>query len=1657
MKIQMVGGAGLHRSETETIDLMVEKFPDSWFCYAGLVVADTQGSMEIDALVITADRLLLVELKEWNGTITYDAGKWLQNGKPRGKSPYQVKRTHALRLRKLLEQELSRKLGYTLHVEAHVVLCGNAGPENLPLSEQTYVHTRDEFLKISKPVNYEKLVQKVNIEHLFETNPRPNSQRSLPIIQSFFDGPKVKELPLEVNGYVASRLPIFPHPNHVYQDYSASDDGYHALLRRWNFNALGVTNAEQSIWAEVAMRETRIGRSVRDSSPTIQDYLLRSISKLSEEDVIDDTRELYELRRTFKRLDTALDSEADKWTKAERIDRVRALLVPFSELHSLGIGHQDIDSHNLWYAEDQRSIVLTGFGAAYQEGRDSLDALRTTLQSVRYTLPEDAFDEVSDPYRMDVFMLAVLAYRICFYGEELPYEKTGADWCVPEWCIPEKDPFDGSLNNWFEQALHIEPSKRFPRADIMLSEFNSATKEQIQGHDENNLIFQDLKQCQFYREGMNILGLIQEFPAIPEEMTQVIIDLAGISNTGSAVYGTMQDHRLLHVKVWDGVVLDPQQPGTNRRINSFKQRIDKLAQLSLPTPSVFASGLIGQGGLYVVTEVVNGPLWSQFIVDAELDDDFKVKLAEQLILTVHQFHEKQLAHGDLCPDKVIVQLSEQDESKVALTLLGFLEYGDAYTAGKKYQPTNVDSTDAFGRDCFAIYRIVAELFGGNVPATVQAEIRRAEKCINGIPIALEPLLKSLREPTIPNDTANDEVNMDLADAIAVCWRSSAWPQEVQLMEPSDGVYYFSCDWSKKSKKELVCYITGASEQLQIFFEPDSKTRNVSNIFYHKNCSLEDTIRAAKFADSKIEVPLSIQRGSLEEGNSFFELIMGLDPVVDAIVQRYSCDNELDENDFEINESSPVELWQALSDTEGDLRELVRIDSASYQESPTGCLLYPYIAESCADLSFEFDETIIVYIKDKNESTELGKLNITETTANTLAINFNFDLARKRIFSGCQLQLESIRNKSSRELRTRALTRVIENKSEIKNLPQYFDYNNKPTMQRMEHRPTESELRGLYDKEGQEFNDQQLAAFQQLVEFGPVGVLQGPPGTGKTTFISKFIHYLYHSCGVKNILLVGQSHTAVDNVAIKAREVCQSKGMELDTVRIGQAQMIDESMLNVETKALQRQIQHKFHREYDLRVAVLGKRLGMAPAFIEKLCQLHRTLNPLMVSFAQCRRELNKLNKYKSESQSHLNRVSALSEQYSQLEQRAKNIVRTMFDSSIDDLTYDTNLIPQLANIVALQRNYSNPDNLDRFLKLLDVSQEWMDVLRGGEAGFDRFMLKSKQLVCGTLVGVGRRRLELAETSFDWVIVDEAGRAQAAELMVAIQSGRRVLLVGDHKQLPPFYHQEHLKLAAKKLELGRGIFYESDFERAFKATGGVTLDTQYRMAEPIGNIVSECFYAKDIGKLHSERKASPHWYSELPKPWNSTVTWVDSTSCDEQGGEKSDGDGRYYNQREVDLLMESLQRLATESCIGALKQTITTEQPYPIGIITMYNRQKDAIDSAISRAEWAKDIRSLIKIDTVDSYQGQENQIIILSLVRDNLDKLQGFLRDAPRINVAISRAQERLLILGASRMWEKENNDSALGAVHELITNQAKNDVAGYQLLFGQDLLGARE
>ncbi|PSS73134.1 AAA domain-containing protein [Shewanella algae] len=1647
MEIRKVGGAGLHASELKAIHKMELEFQKSWHGFAGLVASDSQGPMEIDCLIITHDRLLLVELKEWNGVIQYDNGMWIQNGQNRGKSPFAIKREHALRLQKLLDRELTHKLGYWLSVEAHVVLCGNATPDNLPQAERLFVHTLEEFLAIRATDKYEALVANKNLNQFFNTRgcPRPNSPTALPIIYNFFEGPKIKKKELVVGNFqVATDKPWFAHRNSIYKEFSAQDRTMPAskgLIRRWDFNQLGTLNALQSTWSNIALRENRIGKFIRDNS-TMRDYLLRYVNDVSVDDVTEDFCELYELPRNTERLDEVISCDSASWSKEQRIDRVRALLAPFGDLHALKIAHRDIDPHNLWYAKNHHSILASGFGAAFFPETGTVSDHRKLLQSSSISLPEDAMcdGEIIDAFRLDVFLLASVAYQICF-NQQLHQVNS-----VPEWTVPQNDPFDGSLTPWFEKALSWDAIERYEGAHTMLVEFNILTGTSISEEKESQQIYEQLMHSPHRRNELNPYLILQAFPPPPEKLNDALQALATTSDKKAFV--AKKDNQEILVKLWGNVQISPEKIGSNRRILQFLKRLEMFQETTLPTPKLLDFGLMNSQGLFIVTEYVEGETWSNYLIDLTLSQEEKRELAINLVTSVINFHEKRFSHGDLHPKNILLKDSNTEQ----VILLDALDYGSETEAyNTEYGPANPSVTDAYGRDRFAIFKIVEELFEEELPESVRDELIRARDNENKIPVALAPLLNALQSDAILTTPIEITENKSTEESILLSWGDANFPKTPTLFEPIDGGYYFNFKWSKgrnneyDTEKELECFFTGSSASLKVNL--DVIERKITWVRYTSSIPLSDVVSAQQRSIARLSQPIVLNNGKLNERCDLVDKILDIEAVIDAIIEQFNLSNDASDEPLteeERQELSPINLWESLAKTEGQLRQCFQIEFGAEEKiSDSGYPMYPYSCLDGRDLQIDIEDTYYVYQSNSDE--KLGEILINETTASYITVQPVNNWASRQFVPGRILQLESIRSKSSRELRLKALNRVISKKSVIPNLVDYFDSRHKPELKEMSERPTIKALRDLYDVPGQETNNKQLEAFQFLVGQGPVGVLQGPPGTGKTTFVSKFIHYLFEHAGANNILLVGQQHSAVDNVAIKARELCSDKGLELDTIRIGSESLIDDRMLPTHTRALQQKIRHKFHREYDLRICALYKRLQLPHELIQDATRLHRTLAPLLVQLRQYQRQHSELLLTGGESnERNTDQLTELMHCRGQTLGTIETIVRNQFDSALGELpTESESLLDKLLQLLAQSHGVNNPAKIERLHSLLSLSQDWLDVLRSGEAGYDRFMLKTKQLACGTLVGVGRRSLELDQTQFDWVIVDEAGRAQASELMVALQSAKRVLLVGDHKQLPPFYQNGHIKHASKQLEVSQEAFLESDFERAFKACGGVTLDTQYRMIEPIGDLVSACFYADEIGKLYTGRGPAKAWYDELPFPWNRGVSWIDTTS-DEGETEAKPG---YTNQYEIDVLVQLLRVLVDAESVEHLQKTVTNEQPHPIGIITMYRAQKNEIETQLNQAEWMGPLRNLVRIDTVDSYQGQENKIIILSLVRDNHDTLQGFLRDASRINVAISRAQERLVVLGASRMWRREHNDSALGSVYEFISKQTIQGNRNYQII----------
>jgi superfamily I DNA and/or RNA helicase len=285
----------------------------------------------------------------------------------------------------------------------------------------------------------------------------------------------------------------------------------------------------------------------------------------------------------------------------------------------------------------------------------------------------------------------------------------------------------------------------------------------------------------------------------------------------------------------------------------------------------------------------------------------------------------------------------------------------------------------------------------------------------------------------------------------------------------------------------------------------------------------------------------------------------------------------------------------------------------------------------------------------------------------------------------------------------------------------------------------------------------------------------------------------------------------------------------------------------------------------------------------------------------------------------------------------------------------------------------------------------------------------------------------------------------------MQSAKRVLLVGDHLQLPPLYSDAHKSALARRLgindkrtELDEVL--RSDFARAFNSEYGkqasATLLTQYRMAPPIGNLVSHTFYD---GKLNNGDRAIPDIYAAAPSPLRSAVTWLDTSSLGEHANHQSDRGVSIYNRCEAEQVIDLLKQISESGQFLNDLSDLKDKDDALIGVICMYAEQKRLIRQKFNQGIWSDGFKALVKIDTVDSYQGKENRIIILSLTRSDKQKSPGFLRTPNRINVAMSRAMDRLLVIGNAEMWKTHNKDKPLGQVVSYMNDMGEG--AGYKFM----------
>ena len=256
--------------------------------------------------------------------------------------------------------------------------------------------------------------------------------------------------------------------------------------------------------------------------------------------------------------------------------------------------------------------------------------------------------------------------------------------------------------------------------------------------------------------------------------------------------------------------------------------------------------------------------------------------------------------------------------------------------------------------------------------------------------------------------------------------------------------------------------------------------------------------------------------------------------------------------------------------------------------------------------------------------------------------------------------------------------------------------------------------------------------------------------------------------------------------------------------------------------------------------------------------------------------------------------------------------------------------------------------------------------------------------------------------FGTLFIDEAAQALEASCWIAAQKADRIILAGDHRQLPPTIKCQEALDGGLDHTLMQQIV-----ENKPKCVSLLTV--QYRMCEGIMQFPNLHFYE---GKLTSD--PSVKYRSILD--WDTPIEWIDAheESLDAVEGQtdmfaeevSADGLSR-MNPAEAQLTLDTLRRYFDK--IG--KDRILYER-IDVGLISPYKGQVRLLRKLIKKDNYWKPFRHLITINTVDGFQGQERDIIVISMVRSNREGQVGFLRDLRRMNVAITRARMKLMLIG---------------------------------------------
>ncbi len=566
----------------------------------------------------------------------------------------------------------------------------------------------------------------------------------------------------------------------------------------------------------------------------------------------------------------------------------------------------------------------------------------------------------------------------------------------------------------------------------------------------------------------------------------------------------------------------------------------------------------------------------------------------------------------------------------------------------------------------------------------------------------------------------------------------------------------------------------------------------------------------------------------------------------------------------------------------------------------------------------------------------------------------------------------------------------------------------------------------------------------------IAIIQGPPGTGKTTVINAICERLFEEYpkdkNIKGkILLCTQGHDATNN----ARERIKIGGFP--TFKFGAKDTKEQYKQN-------ERLNERLREFAEILIENVRKKLQSLGDYenIEKILDLEEALRRYLsspISELEFLKEIEKnaiffnssmrerlsqlkVGQQKQEMPTNLSVIHVLRttqegfeddgvmRNYDLLESQFKENLtkedRELLKSPKPNLEKLQELKIRLLEKNAPKREYEIPKPNEEVVSLADdlleilssqspndkrirVLLEYLSVLERTPWDLES-LLKDYNFVFSSTTGQHNKALERKETPyFDSVIVDEAAKANPLELLMVMALAKEcIILVGDDRQLPHYLDDE----IGKKLE-DESQDVQDEIEKALKDSmfkklkeraqklkeldgkeHFITLNMQYRMHPLLGRLVSDVFY-----KPYNESFESPleekHFKHNLRILDNKPCAWIDV----KESKERRNADGSYYRESEITAIKECLDLFMKD------------EPDFTFGVITFFSEQKRLLEQALKGY-------ANLEIGTVDSFQGKEFDVVFLSSVRTSHTEGFGFLKDSPRLCVALSRQKRALIVAG---------------------------------------------